>query len=209
VYSIGAVPESDPLVVEGPTLQLRYATRADAPRLLELASDAEVTRWFSWGPYTSVEQPAAYIEGLAAKRASGELLDFLIVHRDDEPIGVTGLSELSPRNRHATVGTWFGREWWGSGANRESKALIAKLAFDHLGLDRLTAWANTRNGRSQRALERVGFRREGVLAGWHRHGEELHDVVVYGMLRGDWERSALAAFEVSVRGTPPPAFVVA
>jgi N-acetyltransferase len=209
VYSIGAVSESDPLVVEGPTLQLRYATRDDAPRLLELASDEEVTRWFSWGPYTSVEQPLAYIDGLKAKRAAGELLDFLIVHRESGPIGVTGLSELSPRNRHATVGTWFGREWWGSGANLESKALIAALAFQRLGLDRLTAWANTRNGRSQLALDRVGFRREGVLAGWHRHGEELHDVVVFGMLRGDWAHGALAAFDVSVRGTPPPAFVVA
>jgi ribosomal-protein-alanine N-acetyltransferase len=208
VYSIGAVPESDPLVVEGPTLTLRYATREDAPRLLELASDEEVTRYFSWGPYTSVEQPEAYIDGLAAKREAGELLDFLVVHRDDGPIGVTGLSELSPRNRHATVGTWFGRDSWGSGANLESKALIAKLGFDTLGLDRLTAWANTRNGRSQLALERVGFQREGVLAGWHRHGDTLHDVVVFGMLRGDWQRSPLAGIPVTVRGTPPAAFVV-
>ena len=43
MYSIGAVPESDPLVVEGPTLTLRYATRDDAPRLLELASDADLS----------------------------------------------------------------------------------------------------------------------------------------------------------------------
>ena len=59
-------------------------------------------------------------------------------------------------------------------------------------MERLTAWANTRNGRSQRALERVGFRREGVLAGWHRHGEEVHDVVVFGMLRAAWEASRAA-----------------
>jgi ribosomal-protein-alanine N-acetyltransferase len=200
--------ESDPLVVEGPTLHLRYATRDDAPRLLELGSDPEVTRWFSWGPYTGVEQPEAYIDGLAAKRESGELLEFLVVHREHGPIGVTGLSELSPRNRHATVGTWFGRDWWGSGANLESKALVARLGFDRLGLDRLNAWANTRNGRSQLALERVGFTREGVLAGWHRHGDVLHDVVVFGMLRGAWERSPLFDVSVTVRGTPPPAFVV-
>jgi ribosomal-protein-alanine N-acetyltransferase len=208
VYSIGAVSESDPLVVDGPTLQLRYATRDDAPRLLELGSDEEVTRWFSWGPYTSISQPEAYIEGLAGKRAAGELLEFVVVHREHGAIGVTGLSELSVRNRHATVGTWFGRDWWGSGANLESKALVAALGFDTLGLDRLTAWANTRNGRSQRALERAGFRREGVLAGWHRHGDTLHDVVVFGMLRPGWEGSPLAAVPVSVRGTPPATFVV-
>ena len=129
----------------------------------------------------------AYIAGLEAKRENGELLDFLVVHAQHGPIGVTGLSELSARNRHATVGTWFGREYWGSGANRESKALIAALAFRELGMDRLTAWANTRNGRSQIALERAGFRREGVLRDWHRHGDTLHDVVVFGMTRRAWE----------------------
>ena len=65
------------------------------------------------------------------------------------------------------------------------------LGFERLGLERVTAWANTTNGRSQTALERVGFRREGVLAAWHRHGDVFHDVVVYAMLRADWERSPL------------------
>jgi len=212
VYSIGAVTPAaaeDPLELEGPHLTLRYAGPEDAQALFELASDPAVTRFFSWGPYTSIEQPRAYIAGLAEKRERGQLLDFLIVHETHGPIGVTGLSELSARNRHATVGSWFGHRWWGSGANGESKALMATLAFEHLGLDRLTAWANTRNGRSQVALERVGFRREGVLAGWHRHGDAVHDVVVFGMLRGAWERSPLRSVPVRVRGTPPAAFVVA
>jgi [ribosomal protein S5]-alanine N-acetyltransferase len=209
VYSIGAVTSGDPLEIRGPRLTLRYAVPEDAPALLELASDPAVTRYFSWGPYTSLDQPESYIAGLAHKRERGELLDFLILDEREGPIGVTGLSELSVRNRHATVGTWFGHRWWGSGVNPESKAMIAALAFEHLGLDRLTAWANTRNGRSQVALERVGFRREGVLAGWHRHGDVLHDVVVFGMLRADWERSALRSVPVQVRGTPPAAFVVA
>ena len=214
MYSIGPVSTAaaetpDPLEIEGPNLTLRYAGPEDAGALFELARDPAVTRYFSWGPYTDIDQPKAYIAGLPEKRARGELLDFLIVHETDGPIGVTGLSELSRRNRHATVGTWFGHRWWGSGANRESKAMMATLAFEHLGLDRLTAWANTRNGRSQAALERVGFRREGVLGSWHRHGDVLHDVVVFGMLRAGWERSPLRSVPVQVRGTPPAAFAVA
>ena len=75
-------------------------------------------------------------------------------------------------------------------------------------MGRLTAWANTRNGRSQVALERVGFRREGVLRGWHRHGDEVHDVVVFGMERAEWERSALRDVPSEVSGTAPPLFIV-
>jgi ribosomal-protein-alanine N-acetyltransferase len=201
--------ENDPLVVTGPRLSLRYATNDDAPRLFELGADPAVTRFFSWGPYTTVEQPERYIASLPARRESGELLDFLIVDPDDGPIGVTGLSELARRDRRATVGSWLGHRWWGSGANFESKALIAALAFERLGMERLTAWSNTRNGRSQSALERLGFRREGVLTGWHRHGDVVHDVVVFGMLAAAWERSPLRSVPVTIQGTPPPAFIVA
>ena len=197
---------SDPLVVKGPTLTLRYAEPGDAPRLFELGSDPAVTRFFSWGPYERVEEATAYIAGLEGKRERGEMLEFLTVHAEHGPIGVTGLSELSARDRRATVGSWFGHRWWGSGANLESKALVAELAFAHLGLERLTAWANTRNGRSQAALERVGFHREGVLAGWHRHGDRVHDVVVFGLVRAAWEHSALVKVPVEVSGTAPPAF---
>ena len=196
------------MVVSGPTLELRYATSADVPRLFALGADESVTRFFSWGPYVSEAEPAAYVEGLAGRRERGEHLDFLIVHRTDGPIGVTGLTELARRDRRATVGSWLGRDWWGSGANFESKALITALAFRRLGIHRLTAWANTRNGRSQAALERVGFRREGVLAAWHRHGDAYHDVVVFSLLASAWEGSPLADLEVGFEGAAPDAFVV-
>jgi ribosomal-protein-alanine N-acetyltransferase len=194
--------------VRGPTLTLRYPTADDAAALLELGSDPLTTRWFSWGPYTEVAQPLAYIEGLEAKRGAGTLLDFLIVHGELGPLGITGLSELSARDRRATVGTWFARAFWGSGANAESKALIAALAFEHLGFNRLTAWANTRNGRSQTALERAGFRREGVLRGWHVHASGIHDVVVFRLLRDEWAASPLAGVPVSVSGQAPPVWDV-
>jgi [ribosomal protein S5]-alanine N-acetyltransferase len=201
--------EADPLVLAGPTLTLRYPAADDAPRLFALASDPAVTRFFSWGPYERLEEPERYIAALRVKRERGELLDFGIVHRADGLIGITGLSEVVRRDRRAVIGTWLGHRWWGSGANLEAKALVSALAFRRLGIERLTAWASTRNGRSQAALERLGFRREGVLAAWHRHGDVAHDVVVFGLVRGAWERSALAAVPVTIEGTPPPAFIVA
>jgi [ribosomal protein S5]-alanine N-acetyltransferase len=201
--------EADPLVVRGPRIALRYATLGDAPALFALGSDPAVTRFFSWGPYTSVEQPEAYIAAQPARRERGEQLELLIVDGAEAPIGVTGLSELARRDRRATVGSWLGHRWWGSGANAEAKALITALAFRTLGLERLTALASTHNGRSQVALERLGFRREGVLAAYHRHADGAHDVVVYGFLRAAWERSPLHPVPVSIEGTPPPAFVVA
>jgi [ribosomal protein S5]-alanine N-acetyltransferase len=175
--------------------------------LFELGSDPEVTRFFSWGPYTDVEQSASYIASLARERDSGERLEFLIVGRNrDHPLGVTGLTEFNRRDRRAVVGTWLGRSHWGTGVNAESKALIGHLAFTLLGLERLGAYADIDNPRSQAALARLGFQREGVLRRWHRHGERVHDVIVYSWLWEEWERSSLSKTPVDVRGEPPAAF---
>ena len=203
-----AAPTAAPLELLGPTLTLRYPDVADAPMLFALGRDPAVVRYFSWGPYERVEEAEDYIAGLPVSRATGELLDFLVVHRKHGPVGITGLSGLSVRDRRAVVGSWFGHRHWGSGVNRESKALIGHLAFEQLGLERLTAYTASQNTRSQRALERLGFRREGVLAAWHRHGDRVYDVVSYGMVRAAWERSGLPAIPAHPRGDLPPAFVV-
>jgi ribosomal-protein-alanine N-acetyltransferase len=192
--------------VVGPSLTLRYGTEADAPALLELGSNAEVTRFFSWGPYTSIDEPEAYIAGLPGERERGERLDFLIADPDRGPIGVTGLSDFSRRDRRAVVGTWLGRPYWGTGANRRSKALITWLAFRVLELERLGAYADLDNPRSQAALAGLGFEREGVLRRWHRHGDQVHDVIVYSWLKEEWERSPLAAVPVELRGEAPATF---
>jgi [ribosomal protein S5]-alanine N-acetyltransferase len=195
------------IALHGPTLSLRLPEAGDAPALLELAGDPEVTRWFSWGPYTGLDQPLAYIERLAGQRERGEQIDLLVVHREHGPAGITGLNEFSPRDLRCMVGTWFGRRFWGTGANRESKALVAHLAFAVLGMHRLGSYSNPENVRSTKALLGVGFSHEGVLRHWHRHGDDYYDVNVFGMLRPEWESGPLADVPVTVEGEPPPAFV--
>ena len=197
-----------PLSASGPSLTLRFAQPQDAPALFLLGTDPEVTRFFSWGPYERAEQAEAYVARLPAEREEGRQLDFVVVDRAVEaPVGVTGLGEFSLRDRRAIVGSWLGRAWWGSGANTEAKALITRVAFDVLGLERVGAYAATRNPRSQRALEKLGFAQEGTLRAYHRHGDAVHDVQVFGLLREEWERGPLAEVDVAFEGEPPSAFV--
>src|SRR3954454_8719571 len=189
--------------VSGPTLTLRLPEPGDAPALFGLASDPEVTRFFSWGPYEREDEARAYLERLPAQRERGEQLD-LAVCRGDEVIGITGLSEISRRDRRGMVGTWFGRRWWGTGVNRESKALVAHLAFRALRWERLGADTNVSHDRSQAALAALGFQREGGLRRLHRHGDAVHGVGMWSRLRERSERSPLAGVEISVSGEAPP-----
>lgn len=186
---------------------MRYPRAGDAPALFALAADPEVTRFFSWGPYRRPEEASAWLATLPARRAAGEALELAVVDGSDAPIGITLLSEFSLRDRRAVVGTWLGQAHWGTGANREAKALICRLAFEALGLERLGAYADVRNARSQAALQRLGFSPEGVLRGFHRHRGDARDVALYSLVRSEWERGELADVPVRIAGAPPPAFV--
>jgi ribosomal-protein-alanine N-acetyltransferase len=194
------------LTVRGAGLQLRCPRLADAPALFALAGDPEVTRFFSWGPYRELGEVEAWLGTLAARRAAGTALELVIVDEQAGPIGITLLTEFSRRDRRCVVGTWLGRAHWGTGANRQVKALMAGLAFGQLGIERLGAYADVRNDRSQIALQRLGFEREGVLRAFHRHGGEPRDVAIYGLLRADWSGSPLAEVELVLSGEVPAAF---
>jgi [ribosomal protein S5]-alanine N-acetyltransferase len=195
------------VVVRGPRLSLEVLRQEHATALYELARNPEVSRFFSWTPYAAVDEALGFIDSLTRQREAGERLELGIFDDDGALLGITGFSEFSRRDRRAVLGTWLGREYWGSGVNRDSKALILALGFRSLGLLRVTALASPQNVRSVAALQRLGFVHEGVLRGWHVHAGVPRDVAVMRMMRDEWERTPLAEVPVSVEGDPPEQFV--
>jgi ribosomal-protein-alanine N-acetyltransferase len=198
--------DSDQFALHGPTMTVRLPQPGDATSLYRLGSDAEVTKWFSWGPYQETAEARAYLDRLPGQRETGRQLDLLQVHGRLGVVGITGLSEFSYRDRRATVGTWLGRDAWGSGANAESKRLMAYLAFEILGLARLGAYVDVGNERSRRALRKAGFVEEGVLRGWQRRDGRQSDVVSCSLLAADWRSSDAADLPIRVEGAVPKAF---
>lgn len=196
------------LQVIGERYLLRLAVPEDAEQLLKLGEDPAVTRFFSWGPYTSIEQPLKYIADLQAKRDNGALLEFVIVEREtDQIVGVTGLTEFSKRDHRAVVGSWLGHKYWGTGVNVASKSLVLGLGFRELGLQRISSYSHVRNGRSKSALERIGFVAEGILHSWHWHNNEPQDVHIHCLQREVYERSEIGSDAIEITGTIPPAFL--
>ena len=189
----------------GPSLTLRYPEPGDAEALFRHASDPLISRWFSWR-YESVEDPARWIASRPTARETGEWLEWAIVHPDHGVVGMTGISEPSLRDRRAVIGSWLGQAVWGTGVNDEAKALVARMAFERCGFDRLGAYASIENPRSQRALEKLGWQREGTLRAFHRHGDLVRDVHLYSLLRAEWEASPLFGVPAEIEGAPPAPF---
>lgn len=197
---------AEPLVLEGPSLTLRWSRPEDAPALFELSSDVETTRYMSWGPHTDVAQAEAFIAGQPGQRERGEELGFLVT-REGALLGHIAFMEPRPRDRSVVIGTWLHRDHWGTGVNTEAKAAMAALAFRAMGVERLGVYAAVTNERSRAALGKVGFTEEGVLRRFHLHGDTWHDLVVGSILREEYEDGPLAAVPVTIEGDVPANWV--
>jgi N-acetyltransferase len=116
-------------------------------------------------------------------------MPFTIVERaKGRVVGSTRFLHMRPEHRSVEVGwTWLGQEWQRTGVNTEAKLLLLSHAFDRMGCIRVEFKTDARNLRSQRALERIGATREGVLrnhmvvqGGYHR------DSVYFSVIDKEW-----------------------
>lgn len=143
--------------------------------------------------YTSTpvtpQQADEYFETAFAEREANRAYPYAIQELASEDIiGSTRLADLVWRHRNCELGyTWFRPDFYRSGVNVESKLLLLTLAFDHLELLRVQIHTDTRNIRSQRAIEALGATREGVLRR-HMIAKDgfVRDSVVYSVTDQDW-----------------------
>ena len=87
----------------------------------------------------------------------------MIDRRTGKAIGHTSYIEIATEHGHLEIGTWLAREAWRTGVNTECKYLLLSHAFDTLSCIRVQLKTDLRNERAQRAIERIGAVREGVL----------------------------------------------
>jgi RimJ/RimL family protein N-acetyltransferase/nitroimidazol reductase NimA-like FMN-containing flavoprotein (pyridoxamine 5'-phosphate oxidase superfamily) len=123
-----------------------------------------------------------------------------------EIAGTTSYYDVNEPGRAVAIGhTFLGRRWWRTGVNTEAKLLLLARAFEELGAVRVLWHTDIRNERSQRAIERLGARREGVLR-MHRQRPDgsWRDTVQYAMTVDEWP-SAQVTLRKTLRPVAPAA----
>lgn len=175
--------------LEAGRVRLRWLTEADVPALFRIFGDPEVTRY--WGFATLADQSAAadLLADIHARFRAGTLYQWG-VEADGEVVGTCTLADLDPINRRAELGFALGRGHWGKGYMAEALPVLLDFAFGRLGLHRVFADVDPRNSPSIRALQRLGFRREGLLREHYLVAGEPQDGVVFGLLRSEWKSRA-------------------
>ncbi|MGC4940344.1 GNAT family N-acetyltransferase [Kribbella sp. DT2] len=111
----------------------------------------------------------------------------LMVHRQDQAVGMVSWrsTPFGPLNRGWNIGIGLTPEVRGAGIGTRAQRLLVEYLFDHTEVNRIDAQTATENIAEQRALEKAGFVREGILRGAQFRGGEYHDLASYSILRHD------------------------
>ena len=141
---------------------------------------------------TSVPEPQdtrAYIETALQMRADGHRFAFAV--RDDatgEVLGSTSFHDILPAVKRVEIGyTWYRKSVQRSHVNTTCKLLMMGHAFDQLGCNVVGWRTDNYNFASQRAIERLGARKDGVIRGHAlRRDGTIRDTVMYSMRSGEW-----------------------
>lgn len=185
---IARVPH--PTVLEGKLVRLEPLAPEHIEPLMKISKAWPEEYELTSTPVTD-KQAEAYFATAFAEREAGHAYPFTIfLLSSGEPIGSSRFADIRWRHRNCELGyTWFRPDMYRSGVNIESKLLMLTAAFETLSWVRVQIHTDTRNERSQRAIESLGAVFEGVL---RRHmivkGDFIRDTKVYSVVDLDWPR---------------------
>jgi RimJ/RimL family protein N-acetyltransferase len=191
-------------ILSGEHVRLEPLAPEHAKGLFEAGADPGIWAWLS------LRQPA---DVPAAER----MVEQALADPDRRPwaqidvasgrvAGTTSYYQVVEKHRILSIGhTWLGAHWQRTGLNTESKLLLLTHAFEMLGAQRVSWETDIRNLRSQRAIERLGALREGVLRAHRiRPDGSSRDTVTYSMLAPEWPAAKARLTERSVTAARLP-----
>lgn len=182
--------EIKPVTLTGKHVRLEPMTLDHVEPLAEIGVGQDFWDFMVYGKMESVEDMRGWVSDVLARAERGTDLPFVAIHlASGRAAGATRYLNIMPNDRGLEVGgTWYGLEFQRTAVNTECKYLLLKHAFETLGCIRVQLKTDLRNERSQRAIERIGAVKEGVLRnhmilpdGYIRHS------VFYSIIDSEWE----------------------
>ncbi len=177
-----------PVTLEGHGVRLEPLSREHHDGLVAAASDGRL--WELW--YTSVPEPEqahAYISGAHAGQEAGHMLPWAVRElASGEVAGSTRYHDIIANVDRVEIGwTWYAKRWQKSHVNTACKLLLLGHAFGELGCKVVGLRTDNFNFTSQRAIEALGAKKDGVIRHhWPRRDGTVRDTVMYSILAHEW-----------------------
>jgi len=177
-----------PVTLEGHGVRLEPLAPAHEAGLAAAVADGRL--WELW--YTAVPEPdgvARYVADALAGQAAGHMLPWAVRElAAGDVVGSTRYHDVvAPIDRVEIGYTWYAARWQRSHVNTASKLLLLTHAFEAVGCRVVGLRTDNFNFRSQRAIEALGAKRDGVLRHHQaRRDETVRDSVMYSILATEW-----------------------
>lgn len=181
-----------PVILTGRWARLEPLALTHVPDLTSCCANEEaqsIWRYMPYGFIRTEEQLKSLIEGFLSRRETGTDFGFAVISQESgRVIGCSRYFDIQPQHRALEIGgTWYSPAFQRTGVNTESKFLLLRHAFETLSYQRVQFKTDQRNERSQRALERIGAVKEGVLRNnMVMPDGYLRSSVVYSILSDEW-----------------------
>jgi RimJ/RimL family protein N-acetyltransferase len=177
-----------PVSLEGHGVRLEPLAYAHLHELSAAAADGKL--WELW--FTSVPEPdqaEAYIAAALNGQRDGHMLPWAVKEQaSGRLIGSTRYHDIVPAIDRVEIGyTWYAQQWQRSHVNTACKLLLMTHAFDTLGCKVVGLRTDNFNFASQRAIEALGAKKDGVIRHHAlRRDGTVRDTVLYSVLAGEW-----------------------
>lgn len=177
-----------PVLLEGGGVRLEPLSAEHEEGLAAAAADGAL--WGLW--YTSVPEPKqtmAYVQAALAGQREGHMLPWAVRELSTGAIvGATRFHDIVPAAQRVEIGyTWYAKRWQRSHLNTTCKLLLLEYAFARAGCNVVGFRTDNFNFASQRAIEALGAKKDGVI----RHNQvrrdgSVRDTVMYSILQSEW-----------------------
>lgn len=174
--------------LDGDAIILRPLTKNDVEGIYACCRDERIWTHMSQTLQTR-EDVQTYIEEALANQEKGIEYPFVIVLlATNEIIGSTRFSDISAAHKRLELGhTWLHPSVWRTNINTECKYLLLSYCFNHLQFQRVQIKTGHENIQSQKAIERIGARKEGVLRNHMiRPNGKVRHTVMYSVIKEEW-----------------------
>jgi len=179
----------EPLTLENDYVKLSPLTLANYHELFPIASQEKLVE-YSPSDIETPESLKSYVETALREQGLNQSIPFIIYDKQTRKYaGCTRFMNINWQHKVLEIGsTWIGREFHGSGLNRQMKDLMLNYAFDEMGFEKMAFRIDERNIRSRKAVEKLG----GILEGILRKNVYLLDgfkrnTCCYGLLKEEWK----------------------
>ena len=177
-----------PATLEGHGVRLEPLTREHAAGLAEAARDGRLWELF-FTSVPEVEQVHAYISGALAGQERGEMLPWAVRElKTGVIVGSTRYHDIIAAADRVEIGyTWYAARCQRTHINTACKLLLFEYGFEKLGCKVVGLRTDNFNLRSQRAIEALGAKKDGVIRHhWPRRDGSVRDTVMYSVLADEW-----------------------